>query len=181
MTTQAVSPELQYPIGKPTFPKAPLSATERKQAISTIAELPIRVRAAVAGLTREQLDTPYRSGGWTVRQVVHHLADSHMNAFVRFKLALTEEEPTIKPYAEAKWAETTDALTTPIDPSLHILDGMHERWAVLLEAMKPADFARTFRHPERGVMTLDTTVALYEWHCKHHVAHITELRKRSGW
>ena len=181
MTTQAASPELQYPIGKPTFPTAPLGAAERKQAIATIAELPTRVRAAIAGLTQEQLDTPYRPGGWTVRQVVHHLADSHLNAFVRFKLALTENEPTIKPYAEAAWAETVDAKASAIDPSLHILDGMHERWATLLDGMKPEDFARTFRHPERGVMTLDTTIALYAWHCKHHVAHITGLRQRNGW
>ncbi len=180
MTIQAVSPELRYPIGKPALATAPLSDAERKQAIDIIAELPTRVRAAVAGLTPEQLDTPYRPDGWTVRQVVHHLADSHMNAFVRFKLALTENEPTIKPYAEAAWAETPEAKVA-IDPSLHILDGMHERWAILLEEMEPQDFARTFRHPERGVMSLDTTVALYAWHCKHHVAHITELRKRMNW
>lgn len=181
MTTQAVSPELQYPIGKPSLPTAPLTDAERKQAIETIAILPVRVRAAVAGLSSEQLDTPYRPGGWTVRQVVHHLADSHMNAFVRFKLALTENEPTIKPYAEAAWAETPEARTAPIDPSLHIIDGMHERWTLLLQNMKAADFARSFRHPERGVMTLDTTVALYAWHSRHHVAHIAELRKRMSW
>jgi uncharacterized damage-inducible protein DinB len=181
VTTQAAIPELQYPIGKPTLPTAPLTDAERKQAIETIAELPVRVRAAVAELTHEQLDTPYRPGGWTVRQVVHHLADSHMNAFVRFKLALTEAEPTIKPYSEKAWAEMPEARTAPIDPSLHMIDGLHERWTILLQEMKPADFARTFRHPERGVMTLDTTVALYAWHCKHHVAHITGLRKRMGW
>ncbi len=181
MTTQAVSPELQFPIGKFTMPAGPLSGAERKQAIATIAELPVRVRAAVAGLTSEQLDTTYRPGGWTVRQVVHHLADSHMNAFVRFKLALTEDDPTVKPYAEAAWAETVDAKTNAIDPSLHIIDGMHERLAVLLENMTAEDFARTFRHPERGVMTLDTTVVMYAWHCKHHVAHITGLRQRMGW
>lgn len=181
MTTQAVSPELQYPIGKFNFPKAPITDAERKQAIEVIAELPVRVRAAIAGLTAKQLDTPYRSGGWTLRQVVHHLADSHMNAFVRFKLALTENEPTIKPYAEAAWAETYEANTAPIDPSLHILDGMHERWALLLSSMKPADFAKQFRHPERGLMTLDITTAMYAWHCKHHVAHITGLRQRMSW
>jgi uncharacterized damage-inducible protein DinB len=181
LTRQAVTPELQYPVGKPTFPTAPLTDVDRKQAIETIAELPVRVRAAVAELSSEQLDTPYRPGGWTVRQVVHHLADSHMNAFIRFKLALTENEPTIKPYSEKAWAETSEARTAPIDPSLHMIDGMHERWTILLQEMKAADFARTFRHPERGVMTLDTTVALYAWHSKHHVAHITGLRKRMGW
>ncbi len=181
MTTQAATPELQYPVGKFTMPALPLSGAERKQAIATIAELPIRVRAAIAGLTPQQLDTPYRPGGWTVKQVVHHLADSHMNAFVRFKLALTENEPTIKPYAEAAWAEMADAKTIAIDPSLHILDGMHERWASLLDGMKAEDFARTFRHPERGVMTLDVTVVMYAWHSKHHVAHITSLRQRMGW
>lgn len=181
MTTQAVSPELQYPIGKASLPTGPLSAAERKKAIETIAELPVRLRAAVAGLTHEQLDTPYRPGGWTVRQVVHHLADAHVNGFLRFKLALTENEPTIKPYNQEKWANTADSRTAPIDPSLHIVDGVHERWTTLLTSMKPADFARKYQHPERGPMTLDTTVAMYAWHAKHHVAHITELRKRKGW
>jgi hypothetical protein len=181
VTTQAVSPELQYPIGKPPLPTAPLTEAERKQVIEAIAELPVRVRAAVAGLTHQQLDTPYRPSGWTVRQVVHHLADSHMNGFVRFKFAITENEPTIKPYTEAAWAETAEARTAPIDPSLHILDGIHERWTILLTSMKAADFARTFRHPERGVMTLDTTVSLYAWHSNHHVAHIARLRERMGW
>ncbi len=181
MTTQAIAPELKYPVGKPTLPTKPLTDAERTQAISDIAAMPDRLKAAIAGLTPEQFDTPYRPGGWTVRQVVHHLADSHMNAFIRFKLALTEDEPTIKPYAEAAWAELPDGRTPDLDSSLHILDGLHQRWTILLRNAKPEDYARTLRHPERGVIALDTNLVLYAWHSKHHVAHITELRKRKTW
>ena len=139
------------------------------------------MRAAVAGLTPERFDTPYRPGGWTVRQVVHHVPDSHMNAYVRFKLALTEDEPTIKPYEEAAWAELADSASTPVDVSLTLLETLHDRWVRLLRSMTEADFARKFRHPQLGVVPLDKNLALYAWHGKHHVAHITSLRQRMGW
>ena len=139
------------------------------------------MRAAVAGLTPERFDTPYRPGGWTVRQVVHHVPDSHMNAYVRFKLALTEDEPTIKPYEEAAWAELADSASTPADVSLTLLETLHDRWVRLLRSMTEADFARKFRHPQLGVVPLDKNLALYAWHGKHHVAHITSLRQRMGW
>jgi uncharacterized damage-inducible protein DinB len=139
------------------------------------------MRAAVAGLTPERFDTPYRPGGWTVRQVVHHVPDSHMNAYVRFKLALTENEPTIKPYEEAAWAELADSASTPVDVSLTLLETLHDRWVRLLRSMTEADFARKFRHPQLGVVPLDKNLALYAWHGKHHVAHITSLRQRMGW
>jgi uncharacterized damage-inducible protein DinB len=181
MTTQAVSPSVQYPIGKPNFPKAPLSEAERKQGISDIAAVPSNLRAAVAGLTLEQLDTPYREGGWTVRQVVHHLADAHMNAFIRLKLGMTEDEPAIKPYKEQAWAELPEARAGAVETSLAIVEGVHRRMELIFREMKPADFGRRLRHPEHGIMTLDTILALYSWHGKHHVAHITELRKRKGW
>ena len=144
-------------------------------------EAPKKLRAAVKGLSREQLATPYRDGGWTVQQVVHHLADSHMNAYTRFKLALTEDEPTIKPYNETRWAELSDSKTTPVETSLALMDGLHERWLNLLRGMAPADFARKLKHPERGTMTLDETLGMYAWHGRHHVAHITGLRDRKGW
>jgi hypothetical protein len=139
------------------------------------------MRAAVAGLTPERFDTPYRPGGWSVRQVVHHVPDSHMNAYVRFKLALTENEPTIKPYEEAAWAELADSASTPVDVSLTLLETLHDRWVRLLRSMTEADFARKFRHPQLGVVPLDKNLALYAWHGKHHVAHITSLRQRMGW
>jgi len=139
------------------------------------------MRAAVAGLTPERFDTPYRPGGWSVRQVVHHVPDSHMNAYVRFKLALTEDEPTIKPYEEAAWAELADSASTPVDVSLTLLETLHDRWVRLLRSMTEADFARKFRHPQLGVVPLDKNLALYAWHGKHHVAHITSLRQRMGW
>jgi uncharacterized damage-inducible protein DinB len=138
-------------------------------------------RAAVQGLTGQQLDARYRPGGWTVRQVVHHVADSHLNAYIRFRLALTEDEPTIKPYDQAKWAELPDARTAPAETSLQLIDSLHQRWVVLLRSMSDADFARSFLHPERGVMRLDTTLAMYAWHSRHHRAHITGLRERMGW
>jgi uncharacterized damage-inducible protein DinB len=138
------------------------------------------MRAAVAGLTEQQLDTPYRAGGWTVRQVVHHVPESHMNSYVRFKLALTEDDPVIKPYDEVLWAKLADAYA-PIEGSLALLDALHQRWVPLLESMKDGDFERTFRHPELGPVRLDQNLALYAWHGKHHVAHITALRDRMGW
>lgn len=143
--------------------------------------MPQRLREAVAGLKDEQLDTPYRPGGWTVRQTVHHVADSHMNSYLRFKLALTENSPTIKPYNEAAWANLPEAKAAPIAVSLALIDALHERLVLMLRAMSDQDFTRTFQHPERGAVRLDTNVALYGWHSRHHVAHITALRKRMGW
>lgn len=175
-----VAEALRYPIGKFTFP-ATVGETERNGWLEAIAATPHQLRTAVAGLNAAQLDTPYRRGGWTVRQVVHHLADSHMNSYVRFRLALTEEEPTIKPYDEARWAELIDARSAPVDTSLVLLDTLHARWVTLLQSLTPADLQRTFRHPERGLMTLEKNLALYAWHGRHHVAHITALRQREGW
>jgi uncharacterized damage-inducible protein DinB len=139
------------------------------------------LRAAIAGLNEDQLNTPYREGGWTVRQVIHHVPESHMNAYIRFKLALTESEPTIKPYDETAWAETADVRDTPIEASLALLDNLHKRWVVLLKSMSDADFAKQFRHPELGVVPLEKNLALYAWHGKHHTAHITSLRERKQW
>ena len=139
------------------------------------------MRAAVAGLNDEQLNTEYRPEGWTVRQVVHHVPESHLNSYLRFKLALTEEEPVIKPYFEDRWAKLDDALNAPVELSLNLLDTLHQRWVWFLRSLKPSDFQRTFRHPELGVVSLDKNVALYAWHGRHHVAHITSLRERMGW
>jgi uncharacterized damage-inducible protein DinB len=179
MTMTAVDP--RYPIGKFQWSDGEVTAQERAERITQIAECPARMRAAVDGLTDAQLDTPYRDGGWTVRQVVHHVPDSHMNAYVRFKLGLTETEPTIKPYEEDRWARLPDARTAPIELSLAILDALHERWVLVLRAMRDTDFARTIKHPESGVQTLDRVLALYAWHGRHHVAHVTSLRKNHGW
>lgn len=149
--------------------------------IAEIAETPARMRKAIAGLTDSQLETPYREGGWTVRQVVHHVPDSHLNSYTRFKLALTEEHPTIRPYDEAKWAELSDSRDTPIETSLTLLESLHDRWTRLLRAMSADDYRRTLNHPDSGVMSLDTMLTLYAWHGRHHVAHITSLRERMGW
>ena len=174
--------DFRYPVGEFERPPLPLNAKQRARYIDEIAALPDRFEAAVAGLSEAQLDTPYRPGGWTVRQVAHHLPDSHMNAFVRFKLALTEKTPTIKPYDEARWAELADVRATPVDTSLRLLRALHERWTALLRAMAEDDFARTYRHPELGTtLSLDHALAMYAWHCRHHTAHVTELRAREGW
>ena len=149
--------------------------------IDEIAGCAPAMRAAVAGLDETQLNTPYREGGWTVRQVVHHVPDSHMNSYVRFKLALTEDKPTIRPYDEAAWAELPDSRSTPIATSLTLLETLHDRWVGLLRSMSDADFARRIIHPERGELTLDALVTMYAWHSRHHVAHITALRVRMGW
>jgi len=170
----------RFPIGKFAMPENVTTAM-RAGAIGEIAAAPGRVRAAVHGLSEAQLDTPYREGGWTVRQVVHHLADSHMNAYVRWRLALTETEPTIKPYEEGAWAKLEDAAHGPVEVSLRLLEPLHERWTGLLQSVKDHEFARTFRHPEHGVRTLDWMLFLYAWHGKHHAAHITELKKQKGW
>ena len=172
--------DLRYPIGRFTFPEE-VTPGERQAWIAQIAEAPGKLRAAVAGLGADQLDTPYRPGGWSVRQVIHHLPDSHINSYVRFKLALTEDTPVIKPYDEARWAELPDAATTPVEASLALLDSLHQRWVRLLESMTDSDFQRSFRHPELGLVRLDRNVALYAWHGRHHVAHILGLRERRGW
>lgn len=171
--------DLRYPIGPFIKPDA-LTPAERLAAIRHIAEAPRKMREAVNGLNDSQLNTLYRPGGWSVRQVVHHVPDSHMNAYVRCKLALTEDTPTIKPYDEAAWAKLADSAATPITVSLDLLDNLHSRWVALLQAMTPADFARAYNHPEMGRMTLDQVVAMYAWHGQHHVAHITSLRQRSA-
>ena len=174
------SPDLSFPTGK--FQRPPmLDAEARARAIDTVAATPARLREAVRGLTPEQIETPYRPGGWTVRQVVHHVPDSHLNAYCRFKLALTENEPTIKPYDEAQWALLPDVKAVPIETSLTLVDAVHDRWVAILRAMKPADFERMLVHPESGRQRLDQMLALYAWHGPHHTAHITKLRERSGW
>lgn len=171
--------DLRYPIGPFVFPDA-FGPEARAEAIARIKTAPARFRAAVAGLDDPALDTPYRPGGWTVRQVVHHVADSHMNAYVRCKLALTEDHPTIRPYAEAKWAELPDS-RGPVAGSLALLDRLHQRWMALFDALAPADFARTMYHPEGRIsISLDRMAATYAWHGDHHLAHITELRRRQA-
>lgn len=172
--------DLRFPVGKYEA-REKLTDENRKQILAQLAETPKRLRAAVAGLSREQLNTPYRDGGWTVQQVVHHLADAHMNAYTRFKLALTEDEPTVKPFDEARWAELSDSKTTPVETSLALIDALDERFMGLVRGMIPSDFSRKFRHPERGVMTLDSYLGLHGWHDRHHVAHITNLRQRKSW
>ncbi|HET7890912.1 MAG TPA: bacillithiol transferase BstA [Candidatus Sulfotelmatobacter sp.] len=172
--------DLRYPIGKFTYDRS-LTEDQKRAFLDDVAQTPANLRAAVKGLSEAQLDTPYRPGGWTVRQVVHHVPDSHLNSYVRFKLALTEDEPTIKPYAEDRWAELPDTKATPVDVSLALLDSLHDRWLRLLRSLTPEDWKRTFRHPEMGPMTLEKTLALYAWHGRHHVAHITALSSREGW
>ena len=181
MTTTVQETDLRYPVGKFDF-DAPITEADYPMLIAAIAETPGALRRAVAGLSPDQLATRYRPGGWTVKQVVHHLPDSHLNAYTRFKLALTEDEPTIKPYDEAAWAELADSRKVPIEVSLDLLDALHLRWVALLRSMDPADFNRTFRHPEHGrVLTLKQLLGLYAWHGRHHVAHINSLKKREGW
>jgi uncharacterized damage-inducible protein DinB len=172
--------DLRYPVGEFKF-EGPLTNDQRQAFIDNIEETPARMRAAVAGLDDEQLDTPYRPGGWTVRQVVHHVPESHLNSYIRFKLALTEDEPTIKPYFEDRWANLDDAQQAPTALSLDLLEALHGRWVWFLRSLKQEDFQRTFQHPEQGVVSLDKNVALYAWHGQHHVAHITSLRERMGW
>lgn len=175
-----MSDPLRYPVG-PFDMKSEPSEAERPQLIEQIAEAPASLRAAVEGLSGEQLDTPYRPGGWTVRQVVHHVPDSHLHSYIRFKLALTEEEPTIRPYMEDRWAMLEDSRITPLGVSLSLLEALHERWVLLLRSLRSEDFRRTFRHPDLGLVTLNKNLALYAWHGRHHVAHITSLSERLGW
>jgi DinB superfamily len=170
----------RYPIGKFNY-EGPPSEEQRKKLIEDIAQTPAALRAAVNGLSPEQIETPYRDGGWTVRQVVHHVPESHMNAYIRFKLALTEDEPTIKPYEEDRWAKLSDVQSTPLEVSLSLLELLHDRWVRVLRGIKPEQWKRSFKHPELGIMPLEKNLGLYSWHGRHHVAHITELRKRMSW
>jgi DinB superfamily len=174
------TPDLRFPIGEFHFPKA-VSAADLDNFVHQIAEAPAQMRAAVAGLSDSQLDTPYRPGGWTVRQLAHHVPDSHINSYVRYRLALTEVEPVIKPYEEKLWAELADARSLPVEPSLVLLESLHARWVPLLRSLSPPEWKRTFRHPELGVVSLENNAALYAWHGRHHVAHITALRERMSW
>lgn len=175
-------PDLRYPIGHPTLPTAPLEHGARTAYVAQIALLPDQLRAAVTGLNPTQLNTPYRPGGWSVRQVLHHLPDSHLNCYTRFRLALTEDNPTVRPYDEQAWAELPDVNATPTAVSLALLEALHIRWGILLRHLTDAQWQRTFYHPgSERTFTLDQALALYAWHGRHHVAHITELRRREGW
>jgi uncharacterized damage-inducible protein DinB len=179
MTAEAASKDLRYPVGE--FDKnIEITPEKRSEFIEIIKDLPKKMAQAVEGLSDEQLDTPYRPEGWTLRQTVHHVADSHINSVCRFKLAMTEENPTIRPYFEDRWAELSDS-KMPVDVSLKILEGIHRRWAVLLESLTDEDFQKTLIHPESGEFTIEKLLALYAWHSRHHTAHITKLRERRGW
>lgn len=172
---------LRYPVG-PFAYRGPQSPEQRSACIDRVAATPAAIRRAVEGLADAQLDTPYREGGWTVRQVVHHVPDSHLNAYTRFRLALTEPTPTIRPYLEHRWAELPDARAAPIGVSLALLEALHARWVLLLRSLAPADWALRYHHPEHGrEWTLDEVLAMYAWHGEHHTAHITRLRERMGW
>jgi len=171
--------DARYPIGRHEAVST-LTLAQRKELIAQIAAAPANLRRAVQGLDDKQLDTPYRDGGWTVRQVVHHVPDSHLHAYLRCKFLLTEEQPTIKVYDQASWAGTPET-RAPVEVSLALLDALHRRWVFLLDGVRPADFARTLNHPENGIMTLDGVVAMYAWHGRHHAAHIISLRERMGW
>jgi uncharacterized damage-inducible protein DinB len=170
----------RYPTGKFQF-NPDVTPDMRRRSIAAIRETPSALRAAVGGLSESQLNTPYREGGWTVRQVVHHVPESHMNAYIRFKLALTEDQPTIKPYDEDGWSKLGDVSRAPIETSLALLDALHERWVTLLETLGPAEFERLLVHPDMGPMPLDKLLQMYAWHGPHHVAHVTALRARRGW
>jgi hypothetical protein len=173
--------DLRYPIGK-FEAAATLTPSMRVDLMGQIERAPAQLRAAVSGLSVAQLDTVYRPGGWTVRQVVHHVPDSHLNAYTRLKLALTEDEPTIKPYEEARWAELVDSRTAPPEVSLVLLESVHTRWMMVWRSMIPEQFSRRFRHPEHpGMLSLDWMLSMYAWHGRHHVAHVTSLREREGW
>ncbi|WP_115995270.1 YfiT family bacillithiol transferase [Cohnella lupini] len=176
-----MSTDVRFPIGPYRFEGA-VSEQQRTDWISDIADLPARLNVALEGLNAEQLDTPYRPDGWTVRQVTHHIADSHLNSFMRFKLALTEEQPAIRPYFEDRWALLADTAQAPLELSTTLIAALHERWVYLLRSMSDADYARTFFHPESlKVSRLDYALGNYSWHGRHHVGHITSLRDRMGW
>jgi len=170
----------RFPIGKFKKPDN-ITPEQRREAVEMIAALPENLRNAVAGLTAAQIDTPYREGGWTVRQLVHHVADSHGQALMRLKWALTEDFPTVMGYSEKLWAELVDARTAPIEWSLEIVEAAHARWVLLLKSLTDADWQRGITHSERGRMTVEAQTLLYAWHSVHHTAHITELRKAKGW
>lgn len=172
--------DLSFPIGRFAY-AGEHTEGQRRELIDRIESAPARLRAAVEDLTPEQLDTPYRLGGWTVRQVVHHVPDSHIHSYCRFRLALTEDTPSVKGYDQDRWAQLSDSRTAPVEVSLALLESLHRRWVITLRSMIPADFGRTFLHSELGPVTLDRNVALYAWHGDHHVAHITALRARMGW
>ena len=180
MVLEGVSDEVRSPVGD--FEIDPeVTVTKRRRWLRQMAEMPSGLAAALAGLDETQLGTPYRDGGWTPRQVVHHLADAHMNGFVRFKLALTEDRPPIKTYEEDLWAETADGRDAPVDASIRLLAALHQRWIILLESLSEPQFGCAFSHPQRGLMTLDKAIQLYAWHGIHHTAHITGFRARRGW
>lgn len=172
--------DLRYPIGQFKMDNENSGAMRNKW-INEIANAPRELRKALHGLTPEHIDTPYRPNGWTVRQVVHHLADSHLNGYIRFKLALTEEEPSIKPFFEDRWATLEDYCVTDIETSVLLLEVLHKRWVTIIQSLAPENFDRTYTNPEAGSLTLNTALSLYAWHGKHHIAHITSLRKRKGW
>jgi uncharacterized damage-inducible protein DinB len=177
---ESTEKDLRYPIGRFKI-EGDITDEMLYSFIQDINEAPVNLRKAVEGLTEDQLNTPYRPGGWTIRQVVHHLPDSHLNSYIRFKLALTEDNPLVKPYEEAKWAELADTITTPIRVSLDLFENLHMRWVNLLKSLARLDLNKTFRHPESGIVSLERAIAVYAWHGKHHIAHITSLRKRMGW
>ena len=182
MTDDATVEKLRYPLGPMPIVASPVSDGQREAWIGQIERLPLRLRNVVSAFTLVQWDTRYRPGGWTVRQLVHHLADSHMNAYTRFKLALTEDEPTIKPYSEAAWAELADTFETPPDVSLALLEAVHTRWVVLLRSVADSDWSRSIYHPEyERTLSLDQLLAQYAWHCEHHLRHITALVEREVW
>jgi hypothetical protein len=184
---QPMSLKIEWPALDPRFPIGPyasagnIAAAERIHAVATLAELPSHLRDAVAGLDDDQLDTPYREGGWTLRQVVHHVADSHMNAFIRVRRALTEDWPAVSPYDEKAWALLVDSATAPVGLSLDLVEGLHARWVRLLESLTADEWERGFKHAKMGPMTVEAATLLYAWHSRHHVAHITHLRKKRGW
>lgn len=171
--------EHRFPIGKFEWPKT-ISAEQRKEWTATLSKAPLLYREEIEHLTKQQLNTPYREGGWSIRQVVHHVPDSHLHGYIRFKQALTEKDPEIKPYDQTAWAELTDS-SEEIEVSLKLLESLHQRWAFLLNGLQEDDWLRTFRHPESGRSTLEEAASLYAWHSRHHLAHIRSLKARMGW
>jgi len=165
---------MRYPVGPMPRRKEPLDRATRQQFIDALEQTPARFRSLVAGRADAQLDTPYRPGGWTVRQVVHHVPDSHMNAYIRMKLAVTEDTPAIKTYEESRWAELPEAKSGPVEMSLALLEALHRRWVAFLRGLPDADFAKSFVHPEWGRVTIDESLGMYEWHCRHHAAHVEQ-------